>query len=505
MYRAAAAFLTLLLILLSASSCSLITVHDPSAPDETEGTSAASAAPDTDAPAETSGGTAAETTAAPSRAASRRAVEDTDTRAMAEDYLAALSDWDFGGIAVSLTAVDASVFAPDDAEGVVNPARLERNRMAADKYNTILLTGDAPIGDITENLRTSILADDYYTDLVAVPLESVGLLQQRGWLMSVLTLPFTDYTAPYFNAAAMEQLTAGYGVWAAVGDFNVNAGELPCVYFNRTMAESLGLDPYALAYGGEWDWEDFRTMAKKASAAGYGGHGSSYEETEYRRAAFRSGGVNTVFCERGSVPVLTDGGKNGDLVKTLRRLFGSDDTYGKKGAQSAFLAGDLLFYTDGVYFASWIADLPFDWGVLPLPSFTGFTTPLPLSSQVLCVPANSTNSEYTGLLLQALNAASYRWIDDLLLDDLMRYTVRDSDTLNMLDVVMGRRGGRISLAFEDAFGSALPELAAATSGAMKRSLDNNFSYSSCIESARADAEKALARAFVMIGGEEEEE
>ncbi|MCR5264797.1 MAG: extracellular solute-binding protein [Clostridiales bacterium] len=489
--RLTAALLLLTTVMLA--SCSFITWRGPE-PAETD---APVTEADTDRPVETAdAGTTAAVTEAEDRP-SVRPVETVDYRPIAEACLDALPDWDFGGIAITLVTADNTPFAPELTGDIIPNSRIERNGMVEKKYNTKILVKTADIDTIWQDLRLAVEADDYYADLLGIGQTEIGRFQAARLLMNMLSLPFTDYTAPYFHQAAMKQLTSEYVQYGAVGAYNETLDYLYGLFFNRTLAEKLELDPYGAVYGDEWDYDAFRRMTKKANGNVDGrivaGHGSSLGIDTYTDLLFAGSGIDLVQCGWGKKPVLGYGAVSaGDsaadrVTAALRRLLYTDKTvwsdsrgaYTADGAMEAFCEGGMLFYTDRLYFTSWIADMRDNWGLLPFPTADGsYHTYCDLSMPILCAPADSTNSEYTGLFLQAANAASYGWLTDVYYENLQINVVRDSDTLNMLDRICGRTNSATVYSYASFFGSRYPYIADATYLAIRSAVRDNFTASS---------------------------
>jgi len=508
--------LTLAMLLTSLTSCGIIILRDPDKDGETAGADTTEASPDTadsdtgDSGSDTSDvTTVTETTRTPSKP-----VETTDYRPISEDLLAKLPEWDFDGIAVSIVTSDPENFSPSDTDDVVYNARIERNRMVEQKYNTMVMVTAADVTTIHTELKAAVKAGDYYADIVAIPQNYIGRFQAEGLLMNLRSLPFTDFSAPYYNSDAMTQLTAGHAIYGAVGAFNENLDYLYGLFFNRDMAKKLGYDPYDLVYGGNWDFDTFRRMAKDAAALGSGtkGHGASVDINTYESILFAASGVDFFDCAWGKVPTLdyasdrVAADATDNAVRAIRALFGdgseftdSNGSYTFDGAFDAFYAGELLFYTDRIYFTSWIADMKDNWGMLPFPDLgNGYHTFADTSFPVVCVPYGSSNVELTGLFLEAANAASYGWLDDVYYENLQMNIVRDGDTLNMLDIICGRRSGEVLFSFAYMFGSQYSEVANATYGALYSAIGENYSMSSYQEAHEAAVKRKLDRAFVMI-------
>ena len=116
-----------------------------------------------------------------------------DNFAIANQYLEALTADDFGGVAVNIMTSDASIFMPESAGNPVDNARIERNEMVEEKYNTRIIAIDTPVSEIYANTRLAVMSGDYYTDLIAVPQNWLGSFAMSGLLLNLRSLPFTNY------------------------------------------------------------------------------------------------------------------------------------------------------------------------------------------------------------------------------------------------------------------------------------------------------------------------
>ncbi len=488
---------TAILILLAICvlpSCGIIVLRDPNATE----TSMVESTVETTSATDTTSDVPEDTTSK-----SYRPVELPDNRAAAEAYLAELPEGDFGGSAISIITSDVENFSPSSGDDVVYNARIERNRMVEKKYDTIVMTTAASYGQIYEELRVALKADDYYADIIAVPQNTVGLFAAEDMLMNMMSLPFTDYTAPYFNTEAIDQLYVGYDLYGVIGDFNENLDYLYGLYFNRDMATSLGYDLYGMVYEGKWDFDAMRRVAKDAAALdGVDGHGSSGPLSTYESILFASSGIDYFDCGRGKLPTLgyakddKTAKKTDEVVQNIRRLLYSDGAYLSNDAMAAFTTSKLLFYTDRLYFTSWIGDMADNWGILPFPSSgDGYYTYADWSTPVICVPKGSANSEFTGKFIQAANAASYGWVDDVFYENLSLNIIRDGDTLNMLDIINGRNGGRVLYSFAHMFGGQLEAIANASYGALLESVRENYKLSSYQKNHEANVKRTFEKAF----------
>ena len=279
------------------------------------------------------------------------------------------------------------------------------------------------------------------------------------------------------------------------------------------MAEQLDSDLYGMVYDGSWDWDAFRRVTKAAAKLDGGaavGHGSPLDINTYMDVMFASSGVDYFDCMAGSLPSLSYGADKSSsatadkAVRALRSILGSDNTvlsgadgsYTSEDAMEVFCGGDMLFYTERLFFTSWISDMPSNWGILPFPDAgNGYHTFASTDQIVICVPAKSATVEQTGLFLQAANAASYEWLDDVFYQNLEANIIRDADTLNMLDIITGKKNGEVMYSFAHMFGEQYRTIADATYGALYSAVTENYSMSSYYDTYKAPVEKEIAKKF----------
>ena len=484
-------------------SCSLIeikkepdisTAGETNAPQTTVGTEA-----------DTSDKAAGET---PVTTAQLKPVESKDNFGIAQKYLAALVTRDLSGVPISIAAADSSLYAPNSADTLVSAARIERNSMVEKKYNTTIISSRVSLQDIYDQSVTSVLSGDFYADLISIPMSALGSFAAKGLLASMNSLPFTDYSAPYYNGDAMRQMTAGSTLYGALGELNTDIEKLWCVYFNKSLVEKLGLtSPYELVYKNKWTWDTFSSMTKAVSAIdGIYGHASGADAELYADVLFSSAGDNYFICGEGSLPaqkavknsVLT-------LIGDIKNVIYENGTvydggtltgrYSSDGALNAFYNGKSLFYIDRLSYNSWLIDMSDDWGVVPLPKLTAsqakYYTYADLSTNVLCTLKGSPTVENAGIYLQAANAASYNYIDDLYYDMLTTDVVRDSDTLNMLDYITGSNGlGSVYADFGLMFGRGYDYIANGTYAAMRAAVQGGTAFDVKV---KADANAIAAK------------
>lgn len=448
--------ITALLLITAAvlSSCGLIIINRP---DETE------RPPETTEAITDSDG---ETVTAPQTATPGIPIEPPDNEKQAKKYLNALTKKDFGGVGVTIATLNSERIIPTDAEQPESEAKLLRNRAVEEKYNTILMTAECASAEkLLDEARTAAQAGMYYADLLDIPSSLLGSFKTADMLMNLKSLPFTDYSSPYYNSDAMAQTSGGYSIYGAAGQFNAEIRDMYCVFFNRAIASEYSFENlYLLVEDGKWTWDIFAAFAAEMNTdidgdgVLYGGHAFAGGIDEYADMMFASSGKHYFATGLGKLPELNfDDSFTEKFIGTANRLLytgGSLYSDAEKDAMTAFYDGNLLFYINKLYSASWFVNMSDDWGILPLPKlnessdYCGCTDD---SATVLAVLSNSADIENIGLIMQALNAASYKYISDSYYSYLLSDVLRDNNSLNMLDYLTANIRYDFAFMFGDAF------------------------------------------------------
>lgn len=340
-----------------------------------------------------------------------------DAQASADAALAALPAFNFSGSALlvaSASEISANTLFPVDGTLGEDQARLNRNAAVEARYGISFIPSTASADDIYTDALAAQNAGLYYADLLLLPANQVGRFSAAGLLRNLRNLPFW-------------QGEEGTGaVYANLGEAVLDHSHLPAVFFNRTLAASLGYDFYAAVEEGRWTWELYlEAAAAAASLDGVSGHAlSPTDDVRYDELVTATLASDT--------PAET-------LVNLLTRLLqvpprsaavaGNDIA-----ALQRFTTGGLLFCVSDLFYMDWIFDAPTEWGILPLPSSDGQTrTPTAVNAPVLCVTANNEKFEMTGLTLAALDAASTDVITDAFVTERLRERLRDWQSAAMLE------------------------------------------------------------------------
>lgn len=438
----------------------------------------------------------------------------------ARTALNALRDADLDGMNYLIATVnDAAAFGDrfdgDEAGSEVIPeTRVERTRMVEEKYNVRIISFSYETEELYKQISAAHLSSDiqYVADFYAIPASEVGRYQAGGMLFNLRSLPFTDYQKSYFDKNAMNAMSAGYGIWAAAGDYTFSPENYYAVYYNKSLYEELALnDPYRAVDSGDWTWEMFLTHARDArnlldrdgNKTYFGDNLASLSPERAEELFLISADAHPVSAGLDRTPTLSsDPVALDSLVKTVRDAYVSSSSSPAKGDytdalpddRSMFLDGKMLYYVGEVAHVKHWADTEVNWGILPLPkadraqkkyrTYAG-------DAAVLCVPSTLASPEATGTILQGLFAASAGTYPDVYLDEALSYYVRDGRSVDMLERITSNVGYDFSVSFSGGY----PYLDYATSYGFHYAVTNNTAYSSMHNNYKATATQELAKAF----------
>ena len=447
------------LLLLSSTSCGFIIVNDMSEEEESE--------------SETSETKASETSHSEEDSSYTKYTPETDKKALSEQYLSELPERDYDGAVFFITTTDKSFISPENTESTVSRLAMIRNAEVEEKLNITLITTVADSDTMLAELKNAIASDSYYTDLLMLPIYTVGSFRMADTLMNMRTLPFFDIDKPYFNAMSSDMTSGGYSTYGVAGDASISPSSFSAVYMNKSVLSEAGADTgaiYSSAESGAWTWDEYLTLVESVKSLNESSGKSYYTTTAENTASrlpdlvFKSSGNDYISASIRRVPVVGYTLKN--TKKTMNNLYTLYNDENKivdssAGAVNIFSKGESAFLIDYLYVMSWMTNSAADWGILPLPKEEErdeYRTLIANTEAVFAVPKNHTNGEFAAITLSYLNAASYGYIYDEFVNYNMLHILRDNESVNMLDMILDTP----AFDFAFAFGNAYPTISQAT-------------------------------------------
>lgn len=428
-------------------------------------------------------------------------------QAYADAYLARIRDsgFSFEGESFFISSPRTDLIMPADTENTHSTAIYKRNQAVEDALNIRIAVSATDESAYFDLLNTSILADEYFSDLLLIPEYQIGTFAAGDVLLNLRSAPLLDLDQPYFFADSLEAATGGSRIFATAGSASFEETMLSAVFFNRDLFIGNGVDiPYGLVYEGKWTWDAF--FASCAETAGinqyatahalgsFSSYSTQYAADQLPAMVFASCGGKMVRSEVNASPVIGISTADTALLDVISRLYG--DPYAHRENESGvsrFHTGRSLYMIDRLYLMSWMPNSTQNWGILPLPKMTesqpSYITLADPGTLFFAMQKNTVDSAKASVVMSALNAASYGVLSEEYTHYAMNHLLRDNDSANMLAIISASRSFDFALAFS---GTTISLAEATTTGLLD--LAKGLSVSSLLGRAAA-ANKRLASRF----------
>ena len=388
-------------------------------------------------------------------------VSETDGESLSREKLSALPDMDFEGISVFFAAAAETGDLFNEEAGIYAQSVLLRNQMVNKKYNTKIILLRKSTEELLSDVKAAEKSGDYFADFAVIRSAEVGNYATSGYLRNLKSLPYFDPAAESYHAEAMEQLTIGGSVYGAVGYATDQIESYACLYFNKTLAGSVGIElDYNQVYSGALTWEKLLETIK-LSPEGTVPLVSGFDDDETAILSFFSTGQTFLSKENGSFQVSCDTEQTETLIGLLRELLSlktdsitkeipavpdSGDAGETSGNETVTLEGMDIF-TDGSSLFCFgtlgmmqeLETCGFRWEALPLPKVSEqdeeYSTYVTGDAPVITALSTSNNIDIMGYILQALNTASEGYLKYEFYRDAMKNSITGVNTLDMIDLI----------------------------------------------------------------------
>lgn len=159
------------------------------------------------------------------------------------------------------SSVDQEEIIGDNVlDGIYN-----RNRLAEEKLN-IKIKEDKSEDTKLESMITAVKSGDMSYSAGITHITRMADYMMEGYLLNTEMIPYLDFSKPYWSETVVDSLAIAGKRYLFSGDVSITDDTCVwCVYFNKELMESLGLEsPYGPLEEGRWTMDMF---AKDASAA----------------------------------------------------------------------------------------------------------------------------------------------------------------------------------------------------------------------------------------------
>jgi hypothetical protein len=306
--------------------------------------------------------------------------------------------------------------------------------------------------NLVASIEREINAGNYIADILAVPLGVQARLAERGLLLNLRRIPFINLRAEHYNQSAINAATINGNLYSIVSDAVFEPGNIHAVFYNKELARRYNLpSPAQLHINGEWTYDNIFALGRGLNAD------INAINASYYLLGFEPGRgdiINNLFigaggefyktCEN-NFPLVTG---NNNLMRRLTDIFADitarpDLNFFEPEPdiqRGEFMRGNILFSVSTLDFIPAIAEIDFDWGLLPMPSVYGGDSPVISSvsrdSLGLSVLRGTPNTELSGFITEAISVASHQIFREAYIHEQFMYTLRDVySARNLHDIV----------------------------------------------------------------------
>lgn len=399
------------------------------------------------------------------------ASQDTTDAVTEKPFLDNLGEYDFGGAECTFLVRETRIddFFPEESTGdVVNDALYDRNLKIANRFNLKIKTVTLPdkANDWNTAIQGDVMSNSGEYDVV-MPDYWWGC-EKNGWLMNLLDYDVLEFDQPWWTDGWNDNATIYGKLYNAVGAFCLDVIKNDaCVFFNKTLLDNLKLEnPYDLVKNDEWTIDKLLEMsaAAKSDLNGDGNIDSENDQvgfgfgTHYGNGIMSSFGVKFISQNSsGDYEYNIFGNERFvDLFDKAYRFTNNDDsviycsmnyTTGMGYDLYTTFKADRLLFMGGFLRAmddranDDFRDMTGDYGIVPSPKYDkeqeDYVT-YNLGVSYVAIPITAKNPEMSAVLLEALNAESYKSTIGAYFDTALKgkYS-RDDDTGKMLDIIYG--------------------------------------------------------------------
>ena len=390
---------------------------------------------------------------------------DMSTESTVEELLASLPDANYDGYEFTFLTISSGInsttrftdeiYVSEEDGDIINDSVYQRNQLVSEKYNVTItaLPEDTPL----EAARSAIMAGDNIFDVMNIRKDEVITLLPDGLLADWNSLPYNDYTAPWWNRHCVEKLTIGDFLPLMSGSILISEIDdtLAMVYNKDIATEYKTENLYDVVREGRWTVDYMTNIIKDISRDLNGDSLYTVGDDLFGYVQDpNSMTTNWVFASDLMNGYIDADGKWQDNVNMERAqelcdkmatIFSSSN-FAYTGTDlyeglNYFEENKIFLYAIILRNVELLREMDVDFGILPYPkldeSQDEYITHVGNASPILSLPITNTDTERTSLVLEAMAIASYNIVRPAYYDVALKVKMsRDEDSSDMLDIIL---------------------------------------------------------------------
>ncbi len=396
-----------------------------------------------------------------------------------ESFDPGLPEKDFGGETFTILTKsvasygewgETSIYTEELSGDVLNDAVYNRNAAVEDQFNIKIAQYESsnPSADVT----ASVMAGDGAYDVVMPPLDAVGGMISNGHLLDLKEIEYINLEKPWWDQRSVEDLSIANKLYMVSGDIStLNNDATWCTMINLEVLNNYGLEsPYELVRQNQWTYPKFYELCQNVSQDLDGDSEYTYNDlianltqNENATAMLIGAGIHLVDKDSNDIPVYnlpsneraysvleTISQIMNDKVCTINYHVGCPEFH--LTTTKMFEENRGLFWITNLQMVIRLREMETDFGIAPVPKFDesqeNYSNVVWFVGSYTCVPKTTNDLERTGIILEAMAAKSREILRPAYYEVALSYKyLRDTDSIEMLDLVIGNRTYELAQAF----------------------------------------------------------
>jgi hypothetical protein len=322
------------------------------------------------------------------------------------------------------------------------------------------------------HLNNSMKAGEHAYDIASSYSMGIALLTYNGLCMALQDNQYIDYEKPWWPDALLGQATINGNLYFVSGDLSTNMLYMMYItYFNKQFIADLGLEsPYDLVSNNQWTIDKMFEMGQNAYND-LNGNGKFDENdrmaqltsTIHIEAFFWGSGIRTVDRDASGKLVVSDLYSSERAINVINKIsayFNTTNCAMIGGSpRAAFDEGRTLFHTDRADVGVSDINSGMEYGIVPVCKYDSqqesYYTILGNPFSLYCIPADASDGDMSGAVLECLASEGYRTITPALFETTMKIKYAFDDTASqMYDIVRQSTVYDLGRIFSPQLGSA---------------------------------------------------
>ena len=382
---------------------------------------------------------------------------------VSKERLDALVPYGMNGLTLFVVSTDENVPNPTAQSEHLSRERWEILRDVEEKYSVKIVVDTEKPEMLKSRLLEAAAAGINYADILYYDANKLGELYSADMLLGLSDQPFFSFDSEYYYQSAIESATVNGEIYAVAGESCVDFDALSCVFVNKTRADALGLCDIAeictegaFTYDRLLEFSRAYEMSAEVNPNGYRPNVSD-AKTNAVLSLFAGSGIAMIPKNGGEYKETSEAGSVRDALGAIHEIaYGGDfyhvitgediEDYIASGISpeaitqlQLFADGRGLFYHGTLGNYRDLANTSDHFMALPMPkllsdreysSYTG-------GKAMLCsIVKGCANTAESAVLIEALNARSYKSVSDAYVKNCMYKYLRDQSGVNVLRLIV---------------------------------------------------------------------